>query len=105
MIVLFQFQFPFLNGQWSDIYPQYIIFSCILMFGLGALIFLIIKLCQTKDVNICGQNDMENATKNGKGGLVEERLYKKTSLYSKFEFSFSVTLCLPFKELFFSVFQ
>jgi hypothetical protein len=34
---------------------------------------------------------------------VEERLYKKTSLYSKFEFSFSVTLRLPFKELFFSV--
>jgi hypothetical protein len=30
---------------------------------------------------------------------------KKASLYSKFEFSFSVTLCLPFKELFFSVFQ
>ena len=40
-----------------------------------------------------------------KGGSVEERLYKKTSLYSKFEFSFSFTLCLPFKELFFSVFQ
>ena len=40
----------------------------------------------------------------GKGGSVEEQLYKKTSLYNKFEFSFSVTLCLPFKELFFSVF-
>ena len=32
-----------------------------------------------------------------KGGSVEEWLYKKTSLYSKFEFSFSVTLFLPFK--------
>jgi hypothetical protein len=40
-----------------------------------------------------------------KGGSVEERLHKRTSLYSKFEFSFSVTLCLPLKELFFSVFQ
>ena len=33
---------------------------------------------------------------------MEERLFEKTSVYSKFEFSFSVTLCLPFKELFFS---
>ena len=40
-----------------------------------------------------------------KVGSVEERLYKKTSLYSKFEFSFSVALCLPFKEMFCSVFQ
>ena len=30
---------------------------------------------------------------------------KKTSQYSKFEFSFSVTLYLPFQELFFLVFQ
>jgi hypothetical protein len=29
---------------------------------------------------------------------VEEWHYKKTSLYSKFEFSFSVTLCLPLKN-------
>ena len=36
---------------------------------------------------------------------MEERLFEKTSIYSKFEFSLSVTLCLPFKELFFSVFQ
>ena len=74
MTVLFQFQFPFLNGRWnwSDIYPQYIILSCILMFGLGALISLILQLCQAKEVNICGQNDLENATENamenGKGG-------------------------------------
>ena len=34
---------------------------------------------------------------NFKGDSVEERLYKKTSLYSKFEFSFAATLCLPFK--------
>ena len=34
-----------------------------------------------------------------KGGSVEEWLYKKTSAYSKFEFSFPVTICLPFKEL------
>lgn len=40
-----------------------------------------------------------------KGGSVEDRLFKKTSPYSKFEFSFPVTLCLPFKELFFSVFS
>jgi hypothetical protein len=76
MTVLFHFQFPFLNGQWSDI-SQYIILSCILMFGLGALIFHIIKLCRTKCGNICGPNDVENATENGKGGSVEERLYKK----------------------------
>ena len=37
-----------------------------------------------------------------KGGSMEERLYNKTSLYSKFEFAFPVTLCLPFKELLFS---
>ena len=69
---------------------QNIILSCILMFGLGALLFLIIKLCQTKDVNICGQKDVENATENamenGKGGSVEEQLHNKTSFYSKFEF-------------------
>ena len=81
MRVLFHFQFPFVkgafvNGQWSDI-SQYIILSCILMFGLGALIFHIIKLCQTKCGNICGQTDVENATKNGKSGSVEEGLYKK----------------------------
>ena len=87
MTVLFHFQFPVLNGQWSpgyslewdDIY-QCIILSCILMFGLGALIFHIIKLCQTKCGNICGPNDVENATENGKGGSVEERLYKKFTL-------------------------
>ena len=43
--------------------------------------------------------------KGGKGGSVEERFCKKASPYSKFEFSFPVSLCLPFKELFFSVFQ
>ena len=40
----------------------------------------------------------------GKGGSEEERLYKKTPLYRKFEISFHFTLCSPFKELF-SVFQ
>jgi hypothetical protein len=39
------------------------------------------------------------------GGSVEERLYKKTSLYRKFEFSFFVFFLIPFKELFFSDFQ
>ena len=39
-----------------------------------------------------------------KGGSVEERLYKKTSLYSKFEFCLSVTPCLPFKKNFSSHF-
>ena len=94
MTVLFQFQCPFLNGQWklSEIYPQYIILSCILMFGLGALIFLIIKLCQTKDVNICGQNDVENATKNGKGGSVEERLLKNFTLQQILIFFFCHSL-------------
>ena len=92
MLFLFQFPFlkgPFLNGQWkwSDIYPQFIILTCILMFGLGALIFLI-KLCQTKDVNICGQNDVENATKNGKGTSVEEQLYKKLHFTASLNFLF-----------------
>ena len=78
MLFLFQFPFlkgPFLNGQWKwrDIYPQFIILTCILMFGLGALIFLIIKLYQTKYVNICGQNDEETATKKDKGGSLEEQ--------------------------------
>ena len=40
-----------------------------------------------------------------KDGSEEERLYKTTSIYSKFEFSVTVTLCLTFKELFFTVFQ
>jgi len=40
-----------------------------------------------------------------KGGQWKNGFVKKTSPYSKFEFSFPVTLCLPFKELFFSVFS
>ena len=41
--------------------PQNIILSCILPFGLGAKLIakLIVKLCQTKDINLCGQNDVE----------------------------------------------
>ena len=40
-----------------------------------------------------------------KCGSVDEQLYEKTSFYSKFECSFSVSLYLLFKEFFFSVFQ
>ena len=40
-----------------------------------------------------------------KGGSLKNGFIKKTSFYRKFEFSFVVTLCLPFKELFSSVFQ
>ena len=36
---------------------------------------------------------------------VEETLMYKFSPYSRFEFSFPVTLCLPFNELSFSVFE
>ena len=40
-----------------------------------------------------------------KGDSMEERLYKKTLLFSNFEYSFAVTLCLTFKYLFLSVFS
>ena len=86
-----------MKGQWSDI-SQYIILSCILMFGLGALIFHIIKLCQTKCGNICGQNDVENATKNGNGGLVEEWLYKKLHSKPNLKFLFLSLFDYPLKN-------
>jgi hypothetical protein len=35
-----------------------------------------------------------------KGGSVEERLYEKSSLYSKFEFSFSVTQKIQSKPIY-----
>jgi len=57
MITLF-----FLNWRRSPVVDIFL--SCILMFGLGALIYSIIKLCQTKDVHLCGTKDVEIGKEN-----------------------------------------